>query len=302
MWTRCRSFVVAVLVLFSLSTRAGNEVGGGGIAENNILYAFHNLEVFINMCFQTRACALTAQDAALLKEIEKALPQEKKVKDFIQFKADGDFFVVDGHKRIARTGYHVGDPIHFNLGIIYPADVATTPLIPPPGRPLDIPLAVGILIHELGHHHGVKDHTYLDTLGAKVNTALHVYARELDGGPFSRQLIVTSFEFANQRGGELLVRDNLGVYSFGERLLAALPCPAGRPEGFALWNLHWRKSPSEWERVLRARATLNCGGNGAAPTRELETRLFFEKPSGKLLHEKTKFRVIDCGRMPHDCR
>lgn len=300
------------LAAFSGLARAGNEVGGAGIAENNILYAWQNLGTFIDLCLGSPHCLLNDRESNSLVKIRDSLPKERESKEPILFKSGqqhGSFFIVDGLVRIARTGFHVGDPIYINVDLIYPvAAPASIPLLPPPDRPLDIPLAAGVLVHELGHHQGERDHAFLDGLGAKVNSGLRLYGHELDGGPRERELVVTAFEFPG-KPGELIARDSTEIRRFGRDVLATFTCKHSTVKAFALWNLHWKgEKPVGGEislRPMRARAVVTCERSGVAELvdRELDVVFWLKKEDGKseLLPEKTQFREIDCGITPQLC-
>jgi len=304
-----KTFFIAFL--FTINAHAGDEVGGGGIAENNALYAWQNLDSFLEMCLSTD-CKLDEKELVLLGKIRDSLPQEKKTKEPVRFRSEKEypgFFMVDGALRIARTGYKVGDPIYFNLDLIYPgAQVASIPLLPPPDRPLDIPLAIAILVHELGHHPGERDHPMLDVLGSKVNSAMRVYVHEVDGGPYRRGLIATSFEPHNKSSGDFIVRDGTEIHSFRSEILSTLTCPRSTPAYFTMWNLHWLKEQKVTKRShilpLQARVLIGCGAEDVPPIqREIQALLWMQndKEVWKLDPKKTQFKEIDCGKFPQLC-
>lgn len=301
----------------SLNVWAGNEVGGGGIAENNLLYALANLDSYIEICLNAQnACPLTDPERKLLTQIKSALPEERKNPNLIQFSAESlnpGFFHVDGHVRIAKTGFSVGSPIYFNRDLLYPKLEAVpvgAPSIPNPKRPYDLPFAVSILVHELGHHQGEKDHTYLDSLGSKINSLMQTSAAELDGGPYFPSLIATVL---NYEGGspELLLRDSEKLYSIGEDVTKALVCKADKkPLRYMLWNLHWLKGDetgiSDVLRHLRMRAVIQCEEESSARFREVDlefrTKAYSEVAQGILIEKNSlKIRQIDCAKTPSVC-
>lgn len=296
-----------VLLFLSLRALAGDEVGGAGIAENNAMYAWNNLESFLSLCLEGTDCKLTPKELEILGKIRDAMPAEKRNKNPIVFRAEHlspGFFLVDGLVRIAKTGYHVGDTIYLNLDLCYPQpQAASIPLLPPPDRPLDIPLAIAIIIHELGHHQGEKDHAALDVLGSKVNTAMRVFIHEVDGGPFRRDLVASSFEPHGTAAGDFIVRMAGEIRSFRSQILATFRCPKSKADSFLLWNLHWlketRKADNDFELPLQARAIVGCGPEQESLRREL--RAFISVTDGKIDPEKTYFKEIDCGKSPQLC-
>lgn len=297
---------------------AGNGVGGGGIAENNILYAFLNIESYLNVCLSTKACDLTNDEHNLLKSIHHSMPTELKVKDLIVFKSekkDPGFFIIEGQVRVAKTGYSVGSPIYINVDLLYPTEVLTIPQpsqIPPPDRPYDIPQAVGLLVHELGHHQGETNHTFLDLLGGKVQKMMRTFAQEVDGGPGYRQIILTSLSYKNAQASDLVIRDRETLYSYGKEALAAMSCKDGSaPLYYDLWNLHWMRStkgstPNEEVWPARARIRLHCKSPSMFITQDRDLHMDFtfqvDKKIGlKIVEKKTQFRQIDCGATPQLC-
>lgn len=295
------------LLALSITLYAGGDsVGGGGIAENNILYSFLNLESFIELCVNASVgCGITVEEGRLLRQISDSMKEERKNTKLIRFESESQkpgFFYVDGALRIAKTGFHVGDPIYFNVDMLYPlAGTVSIPLIPPPDRPLDIPIATGLLVHELGHHQGEKDHTALDLLAGKVQTFMRVYSSELDGGPLRKYIIATALEFGKGSESDLVLRDKRDAYSLLPQLRKTLKCDdKSQPGGFTLWNMHWlRETRSEGEIVLplRARVLLYCKGEFRVESKELEIEIVLEqKSSGPLsiLNPKTKMAQIDC--------
>ncbi len=157
--------------LFSFCAYAGTEVNnGGGTAEQNILYAYVNLEKMVSMCLPSRFCELDRTQEINLAKIGAAIPQELLSKDQIQFKSEKKnpgFFIVDGVERVAVTGSTIGSQIFINLDLIYSQGPGFTTVA------MDIPSAAAMLVHEIGHHVGLSnDLVGLDLIGAKVKSFL----------------------------------------------------------------------------------------------------------------------------------
>lgn len=303
-----KRLLVYGLALWSLTgfAKGGDSVGGGGIAENNILYSVLNLEMFITICLQSSyACGVTPEEVRLLTSIKNLMPEELKNKKLIQFESEEKkpgFFYVDGKLRIAKTGYHVGDTIYFNVDLLYPhAGTVSVPLIPPPDRPLDIPVATGILIHELGHHQGETDHTALDLLGGKIQTFMRTYSSELDGGPSRRYLLATALEYGGGSDSDLVLRDKKEAYSMHNLIKGSLKCKNGKQvDGFSLWNLHWLKETKTGSTVripLRMRTVVRCGygTDQQVETPELELGVYLKEAGVfSILNDKTTLTQLDC--------
>lgn len=229
--------------LFSPLSFAGHGVGGGGIAENNILYVFSELESFIDLCLHTSDCNLNANEILWLKGIKKSLPAERKNEKLIQFrseKLEPGFFVVEGQVRIAKTGYEVGNPIFFNVDLLYSGNKENG-FLPSIQGALDIPQAASLLIHELGHHQGVSDHLALDVLGSKIHKLSRVLVRELDGGRDHKFLQLASFDYGLSRGSQLIAKDSEKYWILGTEILNKIHCAnGGQVKDWLVWNHHWQ--------------------------------------------------------------
>lgn len=307
-------------LLISLITSvvfAGHEVGGGGIAENNVLYAYHHLDAIIDLCFHSHGgCSLEEKETLLLSKIRSSLPEEKKTVDQIVFLSEAKnpgFFIVEGQVRIAKTAYRIGAPIHFNQDLMYPKEMAvpTSTGLVPNDRPLDIPLAAAILIHELGHHQGEKNHTFLDLLGTKVQSVLRVYTQELDGGPEARYLISNAYEYQTTGTSDLIVRDGEKIVNLTPYLLSNLKCPSGYlPLQYSFWNLHWmQKTEFSGKQILplRIRISMNCSDSIFVKNKEereaVLSLLIERKENAKFifLKQPKSVEILDCRENPANC-
>ncbi len=283
-------FLVPLIALMtlSLSGYGGNEKGGAGIAENNILFAYWNLEKFIELCQASSGCNVNDDEHKILNQLRENLPKERLTKDQIVFKSEAKepgFFVVDGLIRMAKTGFKLGDVIYVNTDFLYPVLALNIVGVPPYGRPFDIAQAVSMLVHEMGHHLGIKEHTGLDLIGTKVQTIMRTNTSEVDGGPEERQLIATAIDYGGVSAADLVVRDGNRVLSLTAALKQSLSCPNAKTEtrGFWLWNLHWSryrfKGPNSFIRPLRGRAQLLCGElpNAETSATEFEVELVAQR-------------------------
>lgn len=161
---RFKLFVVILLTTVSQGAFAGGHAGnGGGVSEQYVMHAYLHLGDYIQICLDTNVCRLTKRDRRMLVTILHSLPEEYATHDQIQFRTGAKyrkFFTIDGLIRVAVTGNHVGDPIYFYSNELYS----------PNGKPITLGFAIGKLVHEMGHHHGVKDtpNDWLDRLGERV--------------------------------------------------------------------------------------------------------------------------------------
>lgn len=169
-----RNFKFLILLLYStvllaspIQPSGGDVVNNhGGFSENNILFAWTNLSNYVESCLYSKGCGLSIPEQTLLEKIYKNHRYELQGSGirFLSSQANPGYFTDEtGTTRAAVTGNTVGSPIYFNVEALYHNVDGRTEAV-------DAMSAVGFLVHELGHHHGVTDHTYLDRLGGKVKT------------------------------------------------------------------------------------------------------------------------------------
>jgi hypothetical protein len=230
-------FVLSLVLLSFPSARAGgSEVGnGGGLAEKNLLFAYTNLPKFISLCLETPLCRLSADEKTLLEGIGLSLSKEQEKVGQLVFQTSSDFFKIDGLIRIAKTGNRIGDPIYLNSDLLYTATG------PGQFKALDIPMALSILIHELGHHQGVQDHARLDLLGTKMQILAMTDSQRADfwNGNASLRTFQFNHVHADADKNHLLTTDQIvlenggELHSLTEEILKTMPCKALR-----LYNVH----------------------------------------------------------------
>jgi hypothetical protein len=218
----------------------GGEVGnGGGIAEKNITFAYINLSSYIDICLASASCQLSAQELPVLQAIRGGLSDEYLDQNQIIFSsetAQPGFFFLDGAIRVARTGSTVGSAIYYNRDLLYP--------VGPSGNitPFSVADAVGSLVHEMGHHHGIADHTFLDLLGSKVEKLMLGQIHSIDSNSQIR-FSVETIDFSGASVSQLIVFDSETVTDLTGRLKTALRgvCPDTAPMSAAnIANLHWK--------------------------------------------------------------
>jgi len=242
----------------------GSIVGnGGGLAEQNFTYAYTNLAHFYDLCWaHENECLSTAEEKKIFHLIRDNLSQEYKTTHQIQFlsgQKNPSLFAIDGQIRTAVTGDHVGDPIFINLDLIYQTNsrgevIAT-----------DLGTALAILTHELGHHHQVKDHQFLDLLGAKIHIFSMSKGETLKYDHFSDSLFEISPDltiFATHsdinpgdtdfHGPQswLVLNDGQQIYDLNTSLNHLLYCPSANGQkdqtlGYRLYQLQWNPTFSE---------------------------------------------------------
>ncbi len=270
-------FIMSISVLAGEGSHTGN---GGGSSEANIIYAWENLEKFIAIALKSKTIELEKQDRELLLKIQKNMDEERKELNII-FKSGREYpelFELDGQglARIAVTGDFIGDKIYFNYDRLYPNDEFGTP------QPISVLRAVGYLIHELGHHHKIKDHAYLDQLGAKVMMSTRGMIKRVDLSEYEHPFIdVTAYnKYLNfvdvilSRNtfnstpmlSDLILADSEKLINLSESLNKGLFCdPLNSPllKSSYFSNLHWGELEAYNENTKQQKITLKGNLNWA---------------------------------------
>lgn len=272
---------IAVLALLFFTrpiySITGNGVGGGGIAEKNLVYAYLNLPSYLDLCMASELCALEKEERETLQKILKARPQELPVDQILQFQSESEspgFFKINGQIKIAKTEYRVGAPIYINTDLLYLKNRTQEV------RPLTLSAAAALLVHELGHHLGLEDHLKLDILGSKVQRVLSGSSQQINGGRTMRDIAVTVVDLGTAGSfSQLLIGDSDALYDLTSMLRESVSCGYGgsgyrapnKPTGLNLWNAHWdgvnysttyygggsyRRPISEGETYLRLAGTI----------------------------------------------
>ena len=226
---------------------AGNEgSGGGGLAEQNMRFAYANLGRALEMCLISPRCQLNDEESRLLKKIQQSFVDEglKSGEHQLVFESEKDqpgFFMIDGAVRVAKTEYMVGAPIYINKDLLYSADSKGEL------KALDIAAASGVLVHEFGHHQGEMSHDKLDLVAAKIR-ALLLNDMQRVSYIFSDNLAVTAlnqFEAGSQtKSTQLILEDGANLSDLTQLLKSRIKCDdpseaKATLDQFLLWNLHW---------------------------------------------------------------
>jgi hypothetical protein len=224
---------------------------GGGLAEQNILFAWVSLNTFWDACVSEKECGLTIPEQKVLIDIKQDYAAELKgagIK-FLSGAENPGVFELDGQglPRTAVTGDKVGYPIYFNTDRLYPVVNGVS-------SALDILTAVSLLVHELGHHQGIKDHTFLDKLGGKIKAYAAKQAEAIDLKKFGQPLFRveaynpyqdTYFMASSFESGvtaRLTIKNQHQVFDFSKEVLATATCPEpSKPESSRIESLSWKK-------------------------------------------------------------
>ena len=235
-----KSLLIAVTLLASsIGWARGDVVGNGiGLAERRFRYVFENLEGFIGLCLSANMCRLSPQETDLALKIMKAMPIERGHKRPIQFKSEKKnpgFFLIDGQIKAAKTGLQIGSPIYIN------SDMTVRTTFYGQKEAMDEPEVLAILIHELGHHHGIKDEAQLDNFASKFQTALLASLQRVELGFRTANIQVSVLNTAGLGNlPQVWVSDGAQMFDLSKMILPYLKCPPGyRTAGGHISNTHW---------------------------------------------------------------
>ena len=254
---------LAVLVAcFGLSAHAilfgGDYVGnGGGLAEKNFLVAWENMEDYAQPCLTTDLCKLDDTQRSLLQKILAAMPQERMNPNPLIFQSEKQnpgTFILDCALKVAKTGSKIGDPIYVNTDLIYTTNSFGN------SQATSVPMALAILIHEVGHHISSATHAELDLLGVRVSLVLQDRIQTTPLLPWNSQISAMIIQpTALQSFPQILLTVGDSVVNISEQFRLAVYCPRfdipipilpfpdlqfGRtpPDGSMFHNVHWDKT------------------------------------------------------------
>ncbi|OUR98465.1 hypothetical protein A9Q84_03380 [Halobacteriovorax marinus] len=224
---------------------SGDIVGnGGGLLEQNFMLAYHSLQASIENCLTNVDCFTSRDQKMVLKEINQLII--KKIDQtnpiiFLKNKDANGFFLdeFDMTERMAKTGYSEKHPIFINLDIA--KEIKN-----------DIPSMLGILIHELGHQIGIANHSFLDSLGAKVRRiwSSNWTVSDIKIGPLklSTRLFSNKSNFINAK---LSYEFDGQIKSINSQIFDSISCPTGEQlYGFYLTNGHWQRLQESGRRTM----------------------------------------------------
>ena len=255
---------LCLLLSFNSFAKTGDEVrNGGGLAEQYLAFALENLDVAIELCLAKSDCAKNADGRLILKKIKDALPQEKmaKILKFESEKKNPGFFIIDDVVRLAVTGNKIGDPIYYNLDLLYQGDEIR----------MTFGQATQTLIHELGHHLGFLDHEALELLGAEVRSFTEGNINDV---PYLPHLQSKGFSTVGTETRSFVNNGNLNLVFSDEKIdltrhfqkISSQCVPSTvdplESSSFQFFNLHWDHMALggivKGEKVLSGNVILYC--------------------------------------------
>ena len=256
MWrNKMKRMTIIFLMIFVQNVFSWDEVNnGGGAAEGTLTYTFLNVEKYIDLCLSSEICQISDREKDILSQIKKSLEDEYAQEKPLIFMSENNnpgTFIIDGEIKIAKTGDAVGTPIYFNLDLLYFKNNLGI------YESIDIKTAIGIIIHELGHHHNIQDHSFLDALGAKVALGLNKHIQVSSFFSFNDQLqVIVLNEKKENSFPQILLRVYDDLIDISDDFKKELKCnfmalpnlidilpgisiSFKRPKGAVFHNIHW---------------------------------------------------------------
>jgi hypothetical protein len=285
------SFVMGPRALAFMGDEVNN---GGGLGEKNIILAYQKLGRYLDSCINSNACNIKDSEKNLLQKIAQDLPREYENKKQLVFKSgkkNPEIFTIDGEIKVAVTGNNVGSNIFVNIDLLnFKLDDGTN-------QALDLGQAISILVHEMGHHHGVHDHAKLDALGGKVALLNLNYFDKAPLLPFSKSVMVhVHNEKRIKAFPQSLLYIGEEVFDISNAVRRIVKCSTLRipiildgmddielatrkPLGFHLFNLHWKKyksKKSEEKFLLEGNVAKFCSNDSTLKKFERKHKLEIE--------------------------
>lgn len=254
----------------------GDIIGnGGGIAEIRLHQIFERLPRLLRGCLTLTQCELATSERAKLAAIVQVAKDNRDLpyrlifvsgKEYPLFFSSPDLKVI----RTAKTGFTSRLPIFVNRDHLYRHGVPS----------LETDEMLSLLVHELGHQVGIREHNKLDQLGGRVsqfvmNGSSHIN-RRFDGWLMEWQ-VVSFLQPTNW--AEMWWSWGEQAYSLTPGLRQSAKCDD--PDRFAVGgrvtNIHWQRDTIEREsRVARLGAWL---------------KLFCEDSSGLIWDEDKDLQI-----------
>lgn len=252
--------IIFLFSLYHLNGLAGDWVGNGAKRSEGLFrFSYSNLDEYIQECL--RFCELNNEEKGILSQIRESLPRERLLNaDQLQFSKDQDLFTLDDQvTRIAVTGNEVGSNIFINLTLADGDQFSEL------GFESYLAMATSVLIHELGHHHGVQDHQWLDLLGTKVGKIVFGRSQYYFLNPLSSSISAYHFtlsfhEESDSSHDQLVINDLLASFDISAELQKYFVCPKDKKAnviGTRFWNLYWEIEENA-QLVLSSQLRLIC--------------------------------------------
>jgi hypothetical protein len=266
---KCRESLKPIRVDTIQQQMSGGDIvgNGGGLAEQNFVYAYLELPNYIEgLLSHIKLSEKEKQDLLLIRSsIRKHISINSNELLFLSAQDHPGLFDFTGELKLAITGWNERAPILVNRDLLYRVNAEGNWSV------LDFGNMIQTLTHEFGHQVGILDHTYLDNLGAKVR-------RFIEGNQFKTildiddniQLTAITQHMGIGRMPNIFINSKERMKSFDDDIFRTLRCQNGTfPVEVNLSNQHWsnyRIEGSELYTNFNARVRVTCLRDGVVST------------------------------------
>lgn len=253
---------IAINISFARNGSGGGDIvgNGGGLGEQNFIYALAHLPEFISITLQYDTMSEDQRDD--LTSIFKIARTQYNKSDKLKFLSEKDhpgFFrsSTDPEIRLAKTDFSPDSLIYVNLDLIYKRDAAGDLQI------LSMPTMVASLVHEFGHQAGLRDHHYLDLLGARVRRIVDRGMNQLKMVWRERTLFVNTISMGPLHSALINYNYEGKVVSLDRAVRANIACKneADKLIGYNFENQHFSDLFEGYENVVipfKAWVVISC--------------------------------------------
>jgi len=277
---------------------------GGGLAENNVVFAYKNIESTIKFTLNNKKDKLTVKQQEVLNLILNSLPQEyfprnrNQNRFQLEFKSN-DFFP---HNRFAFTYNFIGAPIYINKDYLYYSSQGKV-------VPMSIFQATSMLVHEFGHHHKIENENWLDNLGVLVAQSFY-QNEQVKRLPWHTNIQSRMIKFNSPETQEtfdlLMLTDGLVYINYSKLIKESFKCQGNRVlKGISLYQDYWSVERPFYYQVDLALHCMNLNNE------ELEIQigsalqiipdLVYDRDGVKRF-QHINYRVITCEQFPSRCQ
>tara|TARA_Y100000590_G_scaffold446052_1_gene579077 strand:+ start:73265 stop:74215 length:951 start_codon:yes stop_codon:yes gene_type:complete len=222
----------------------GDIIGnGGGLVEQEFRFAYRRLPKIIEICEESQFCPFSGLERTRLIKIKEVASKFLNLKDRLIFLSESKYpgFFRDSNDseiRIAKTAFIPGAPIFVNLDLLY---IDNKPSI-------EFSTMIALLVHELGHQIGVKSHSELDEMGAKLRDYLTQDTRvnSYDVNGLMAQVRIFNLQKVDFNA-EVFFSYNGTIIPLTSRIRSELTCKRKKSLaiGFEIANPHWERFRSD---------------------------------------------------------
>ncbi len=294
----------------------GDWVGNGAsFSENMVSFVYENIDYYLQACNLDVECNGNTKNifperpnilTDLIYNDKQEVQHNSKT---IRFMPHSALFIIDGSVKIAVTGLHSGDPIYINKDLLVEPDPNYYNKV----NTISLQRIVSVLVHELGHHLGIVDHTALDKLGSLVGNISRVESLFIPLNP-KLEKFGAQFSFAKSKSKNtfrLALMDHNKYTDLSKSIVTLSHCPQVNSEQLQmesanLWNIYW-ENPLTVNTKLIAFMILKCSDSSGKIYEWTGDKLIIQpsiKKENNIFQfdsQNLKISIESCNRLSGEC-